>query len=476
MSIRLLLKMKGVYIVRIFSGIKNGALLQRDSSGFCRCTFTAEVDGELKTTLGHIEKCGNNEYVLSAIPVGGPYELELYDDSKREYFELWVGDLWILAGQSNMEGAGCVTVEVENQAKEAGEFIRSYYLDSRWDKAVPVLHEPWLSPDDCLGGVWRKVRRESVWQNEDPFSYCGNPVGLRAVGPGYYFAKRMFEITNVPQAVIPCALGGSFLDGWKKDSENENNLYGLMLRRFKETGSFIRGIFWDQGESETYEGNDFTGKMIKFISDVRNDMNNPHLPFVQVQIAKTSIPSICSNPQSGIEWSRIKEEQRTLEEKIHVLKTVSAADADFEDMIHYSSQFQQKMGIRAANAMAKLIGEGGFEPPYPAKITYRKDLEYSPFNYIFDIYYENVKELTADGTPSGFSVVPAGWDLKNIFNPSVGIQKIKINKNVVSLYTEVRDNPEDVWIFYGFGHMAHCNISTDTGFSLPAMGPVTVKG
>lgn len=461
--------------MKILSGINNGALLQRDVANLCRCKFKAITDGELKTSLGSLEVCGDKKYILTGIPTGGPYEVVLYDNSDCVHFTVWVGDLWILAGQSNMEGAGKVDERVELETSGAKEYIRSYYLDSRWDKAVPVLHEPWLSPDECIGGVWRKERRESIWQNEDPYSWHGEKVKLRAVGPGYYFAKRMFEITNVPQAVIPCALGGSSLDDWKKDAGNENNLYGLMLRRFKEAGSFIRGIFWDQGESEAYEGNDFTGKMTKFISDIRSDMNDPDLSFVQVQIAKSSVQSICNNPQSGIEWSRIKEEQRTLEEKIQNLKTVSAADADFDDLIHYSAEFQRKMGIRAANAMANLIGEGGFEPPYPIRITYRKDEDYSPFCYIFDIHYENTCELKSDGVPLGFSVIPVGYDLKNIFNPSIGVQKIKINKNVISLYTEVKENPEDVWIFFGFGHMAHCNITTDTGYSIPAMGPVGVK-
>ena len=462
--------------VKLLGGIKDGALLQRDKNGLCRCVFMAQTDGVLKTTLGTLHDNGNGEYVLTDIPAGGPYEIELYDNSDKKKLTVWVGDLWILAGQSNMEGAGCVTDDVETETKNAIAQIRCYYLDTRWDKAVPVTHEPWLSPDECLGGRWRKERLESAWKTDKPNYFCDKPVKLRAVGPGYYFAKKMYEITNVPQGVIPCALGGSTLDEWKKDYNSGNGLYSVMIRRFREAGSFVRGIFWDQGEAETNGSGNFTENMIKFVNDVRCDLRNAELPFVQVQIAKCTVYNwFCDNIESGINWSKIKEEQRILDKKIPFLRTVSATDADFDDLIHYSADFQKKMGTRAANAMAYLIGEGGNDVPVPSKVTYRKNTEYSPSCYIYDIEYKNVKSLTSLGVPSGFCVLPKDCDIKKVFSPYAGVQKIKLCGNTVSLYTEIKEEPEEAIICYGFGHMAYCNITTDTGYSIPAIGPIRAK-
>ena len=77
--------------------------------------------------------------------------------------------------------------------------------------------------------------------------------------------------------------------------------------------------------------------------------------------------------------------------------------------------------------------------------------------------------------PSGFAVLPSGYDPKCVYNPSAGVQKIELCGNTVRLYTEIRSEPELATVIYGFGHMAYCNIVTDTGYAIPAMGPICAK-
>lgn len=459
--------------MKISEGIKNGALLQRDENGFCRCTFIAEAFGEMKTSLGKIEKKDNGKYILSGIPIGGPYNVTLSDDISTEKLTLWVGDLWILGGQSNMEGAGKVNSKVEEETENASENIRSYYMDDRWEKAVPVIHEPWLSKDEEIGGFWRNHHKQSKWNSEYPGEYQGQKCKIRAVGPGYYFAKRMYEITKIPQGVIPCALGGSNMEQWTKIEGNNKNLYAIMLRRFHECGGFVKGVFWDQGESETYENSNFTNKMIRFLSDIRKDFNNPELPFVQVQIAQSNIYCHCNDPQTGIYWSMIKEEQRILNKSIPNLATVAAIDADYDDLIHYSSEFQEKMGIRGANAMANLLGTGGCPVPELEKITLSMS-EHTPFCYVLDLHYKNAPGLHSSGRPMGFTIVNPDEDIKKVCNPSTGVQKIEFNGNIIKIHTEIIENIEDIHLYYGFGNLAYGNIKTDTGYAIPAMGPIKI--
>ena len=64
------------------------------------------------------------------LPVGGPYQV---GDAQN----VLVGDLWILAGQSNMEGVGDL-VNVE----EPHPFVHSFQSREAWAPAEEPLH--WL--------------------------------------------------------------------------------------------------------------------------------------------------------------------------------------------------------------------------------------------------------------------------------------------------------------------------------------------
>ena len=89
----------------MIKGIRSGAVLQRGIEGTCEAYFY--VDGsDIKTTLGSIEKCGE-KWKLTGIKTGGSYTFTIRSDAESlELSDIYVGDLWLLGGQSNMEGAG----------------------------------------------------------------------------------------------------------------------------------------------------------------------------------------------------------------------------------------------------------------------------------------------------------------------------------------------------------------------------------
>lgn len=84
--------------------------------------------------------------------------------------------------------------------------------------------------------------------------------------------------------LVPCAVGGTKISDWEKGTR----LYSELLRRAHVSvsgGGVIRAILWYQGESDTVKKEDaqaYQGKMKKFIMDLRSDLNNPSLLFVQV--------------------------------------------------------------------------------------------------------------------------------------------------------------------------------------------------
>ena len=232
--------------MEIVYGLKNGALLQRDENNVCKCFFKAEVKGEMKTSLGQITKNEGDMYVLTGIPVGGPYAFTISDEEGLiEFTDIYVGDLWLLGGQSNMEGAGKWREAQMAYDVSPIQSIRAYYMNESWGAAKSQLHQLWESADEYINSFYRKSRMEE-WGDEYP------EVQRDGVGPGLYFAQEMQKYMGVPQGVIPCGIGGSSLAQW--DAQGVDNFYTAAVRRFHACGGNIKGVFWYQGESQCWWG------------------------------------------------------------------------------------------------------------------------------------------------------------------------------------------------------------------------------
>ncbi len=449
--------------MKILYGLMDGALLQRDENGMCCCTFGAECDGVLKTSMGELAAVGEKEYRLTGIPAGGAYTVELSDDTEVISLTLWVGDLWLLGGQSNMEGAGRFTEADLWDEEHPDPAIRAYFMDHRWGAAVPMLHESWLCKDRCHVEVWKGTLPGFVTKD----------LPKLGIGPGLFFAKKMYGFTNgVPQAVIPCALGGSSMGQWNPDGED--NLYTAMVARVKKTGGKVRGLFWYQGCSETNPDGieHFHERMIRLAEAVRRDCGDEKLPFVQVQIAKNTLP-FTNSMEAGWYWEGIREKQRTLDTVIPYMDTVAAIDGASSDLIHLSSPAQKAVGERAAMSMAYLCGFGGTPAPKLRSMELRED-EYRPGCAVLAVKYDNADGLVTIGAPAGFAITETKEEL--LYMPEMRISHVRLEGNTVLLYTELtREALAKHYVRYGYLNMSHCTVGVDNGHFLPAFGPLLIE-
>ena len=449
--------------MRIVCGLKNGAVLQRETNNLCRCFFEAEAEGKVSSSLGNVVPLGEDRYELCGIPVGGPYEIKLSDDKNEVCVkEIYVGDVWVLAGQSNMEGAGKMREKQLREEENPVPTVRAYYMNESWDTARPQLHQLWESADPWISEFSRKNYRESPWGMDHP------EVQRNGVGPGLYFALEMQRRTGgVPQGLIPCGIGGSSLEQWKPDTPC--NYYAAMKRRFRECGGNIQGVFCYQGESQTYkEGcESFVSDMQTLVGAMRRDFQNPELPFVQVQIHKYH----GAPKEADLWWTRIRELQRTLDQQIERLATVYSADCGTDDLIHLSGESQEEVGKRAAEAMNFLITGTGAGSPQFAYFEIVQD-EYEPFRVNIQITYRNiVNGLHSKGVASGFSLLekPDGEPIREIARQHLG-------KNTVRLQVELDpEKIEEYYVCYGYGNTYYCNITDGAGRSIPAMGPLKIQ-
>ncbi len=459
-------------------GIQNGALLQRNANNTCEIYLLTEQDTAPAVSRGTVTKINACRYCLTGIPVGGPYELTVTADGVTQtYTDLYVGDLWLLGGQSNMEGCGVVTAQDREAAAFPMPTVRAFYMDDVWGAAVPLLHNLWKSADPCIYDLYWKERKDSSWAKYDVPGQPPYDADKRGVGPGYGFAKAMTELTGVPQGVIPCAVGGTSMIDWSPDAENPGlPLYAVMLRRFKAAGGHVRGLYWDQGESEcNKEGIEkYVTRMQYLVSCLRRDTGDETLPVVINQIASMTLPWI-NDKAHQLEWSAVRELQRTLPNVISNTAAVPTLGAGMSDRIHKNSPSQHAIGRAAAYAMADLCGMGGAKPMTLVSMRLAQN-ETVPMCLDLVLEFANVVgELRADGEPSGISIQLEG-DEPPVFWPNIHLQNLVLRGNTVIVHSEVSaEQFKSAYLWYGIGLSAVCNITDAVGRRLLAMGPVAIK-
>ena len=200
--------------------------------------------------------------------------------------------IFILAGQSNMEGAGVIAggSNQRNGGKGTLEF-----LVNKSDRAANYQH----TIDSA--GNWRV--RNDVW-----IWYLGRKGGLTVgygakkdrIGPEFQFGHTVGNYFEEPVLIIKIAWGGKSLakDFRPPSSGGEVGAYyqemlkqiasvtGNLSKEFpelKDCKVVLSGFGWHQGWNDGCSKEhtaEYRGNLINFIKDVRQDLDAPNLPFV----------------------------------------------------------------------------------------------------------------------------------------------------------------------------------------------------
>ena len=393
---------------------------------------------------------------LKGIPTGGPYRLEVriagVESSTVSFSNILVGDLWVLAGQSNMEGHGDL-LDVQGPAP----LVRSFDMADRWKQAEEPLHTVVSAVDP----VHWPLNAQNV-----PERLTGQPLETylanrkKGAGLGLPFAVDMVTRTGIPIGLIPCAHGGTSMDQWNpawKDREGES-LYGSMFRRVQAVGGHVRGVLWYQGESDANIKAEpgFLQKFEDFVKALRNDLNQPDLPFYYVQIGRHV------DNQNVTEWNRVQLAQLRAESEMPHSGMVAAVDLQLDDSIHISTPDLKRIGNRLADLVCidlfprlKNYGEMKRGPrPADAQLD----------NGIVKVSFSGVNgRLQAEGRISGFSI----HDSKGMLLPMIYKTRVDpAEASTVLLYVQGK-LPPDAVLWYGFGKDPYCNVRDAADLAVP---------
>lgn len=125
---------------------------------------------------------------------GGPYTLQIND---RTLQDVWVGDVWLCSGQSNMDLHCARLVDLYKQEFDTYQ--------------NPAIHLVQMGRNPSIGELKDDVDANGFYAWE---SLAPERVGHWS-GIGYFFAREMYDRSGgVPQGIISASMGGSDIAAW----------------------------------------------------------------------------------------------------------------------------------------------------------------------------------------------------------------------------------------------------------------------
>ena len=296
--------------------------------------------------------------LIKGIPVGGPYMIDfvfLKRESCSEYsirgdkvYHIFVGDLYLIAGQSN--AAGMARGELSETAEIGISVLRNL---EAWDIATSPM------ADDTRHNMFLP------------------------------FAKKIRKETGIPIGLIPSAVGGAPLSRWLPSEDGD--LYRRAMNAVG--GRKLRGVLWYQGCADAGDGystEQYVRRFSDFVSTLRRDVGDELLPVFTFQLNRQRRRD--RDEELNELYDGIREAQRLVPHRIDGVYVLPAIDAlNMSDFIHNSRPSNAMLGERLARqVLEKLYGKGlGADAPEIASATLAED-------GVVVAEFANVREFLSD--------------------------------------------------------------------------------
>ncbi len=143
---------------------------------------------------------GKWQVMLDPEPAGGPFDFTVEGSNRVTFHDVLIGEVWVCSGQSNMEFEINAVLNAETEIHTA---------DFPEIRHIKIPHAISTSPkDDIQPSQWEKCSIET----------SGNFTAV-----GYFFAKELHRLLQVPVGLINSSWGGTMSETWTSRSAFENN-------------------------------------------------------------------------------------------------------------------------------------------------------------------------------------------------------------------------------------------------------------
>ncbi|MDR0301778.1 MAG: sialate O-acetylesterase [Treponema sp.] len=173
--------------------ISNGMIIQRDQA------FPIWSKEKISASfLGKKYESQNADgkwlITLDPAPSGGPFTMDISCAGESSAVnDIYIGDVWMCAGQSNMEMQMDRLRDDFSEEWEIKEFplIRLFKVPQEWDFTAPR--------EELTGGTWISPSKETLHE---------------FTGTGWFFAKELYKKYRVPIGLVRTAWGGTPVESW----------------------------------------------------------------------------------------------------------------------------------------------------------------------------------------------------------------------------------------------------------------------
>ena len=340
-----------------------------------------------KKSYSTVADANGNWLLKVSTPVaGGPYEITVSDGETLTLKNILIGEVWFCSGQSNMEmpmqgfprqpvkGGNDMIVKANPKTP-----IRMYTTDSK--NGIFIKQFDKKPQSDCQG-EWGENNSENV-------------ANISATG--YYYAKHLQEVLDVPVGIIVSSWGGSMVEPWmsreaiapfkevntnildndslvKKHTSTPCIMYNAKIAPL--TNFTIKGFLWYQGESNRVNADLYAKLMPAFVKDLRLKWGIGNFPFYYVQIAPFNYDGA-----NGTSAARLREVQ--LQNMVDIPNSGMITTLDIGNPVFIHPVNKETIGERLSLwALGATYGKKGFlyMPPVYKKMETKENKIYIDFN------------------------------------------------------------------------------------------------
>ena len=260
-----------------------------------------------------------------------------------------VGEVWVAAGQSNMEYT-----------------MKKYRTYQKPYKGKDLAAEELTKSENTKIRVFTCPRKgnDTGWNN-------ANSESLPMVSaPGYFCVRHLQDSLQVPVGIISTAVGGTMVETWRKGGE----WYNKMIAPYVPFA--IRGFLWYQGENNCTNRERNYASMFKAMTEEwRQEWGVSEAPFLTVMLA----PHIYSDRHHRRGVVDAEELPRFRQQQMACLDSVSNTEIIFnpdlvDDLFDIHHSYKWEVGRRlSVLALNKVYGRTELEWSGPRADTMTRE-------------------------------------------------------------------------------------------------------